>query len=218
MAETIDPYDLPSRTFPAWEAASDPERIQKAWAACGLFPFLPKVVLESDKITIAIPFKKEDPAPLRADVSSTSPLPLPDVTPLHRRFSDPENFDAEQEITMELVISRDFRPFLDHFLRVNEAVVLPHFQDYISNLMAAGPSAIPAPLFDDPLGPTAPQISIPLIGSKSSDILNSNTPMISPSRPRSNKRKRGLSFPHGGLLTSDTIVDMFVQQEQGMFL
>jgi hypothetical protein len=216
MAETIDPYDLPSKTFSAWEAASDPERIKKAWADCGLFPFLPSVVLNSDKITISLPFKKPEPTSLVANVESSSRLPLPDVSPLHRRFSDLENFNS-QDITMDFVMSREFRPFLDHFIQINESVILPHVRNYVSDIMAAGPAATAAPLFDDPLGPTAPQIVIPLIGSKSSDILNSNNPVLSPHATGSKKRKRGLSLPHGGLLTSDAIVDQFVLQEQGPF-
>lgn len=92
---------------------------------------------------------------------------------------------------------------------------MPHVFDYVRTILLAGPAAAPAPIFDDPLGPTAPHLAIPLIGSKSSDILSSNNPTPNSSPFKSRKRKRGLSLPHGGLLTEDAIVERFVAQEQG---
>jgi hypothetical protein len=211
MAETIDPYDLPGWTFNAWESAATPERIQKAWADCGLFPFAPNVLLDSGKLDLATSFKKIEAPPLAISSATT---PLPDTSQLFRRFPNADEFDRE-EVTFELAMTREMRPFLDHFISINKAVILPHFSEYIHSLVVAGSAASPAPIFDDPDGPTAPTVSIPLIGSKSSDILNSNNPVQQHLTPKSNKRKRGIFMPHGGLLTQDEIYDKFEQQERG---
>lgn len=121
MAETIDPYDLPSRTFNAWDSAAEPERVKKAWPDCGLFPFNPRVVLDSGKLALSVPFKKVEPGALI--ISADDPdQPLPDATPLFRRFPNTESF-SQSDITMELVLTREFRPFIDHFLQTNSDVV-----------------------------------------------------------------------------------------------
>lgn len=220
-AEQIDPYDLPSFTFLPWKVAATSERIKKAFKDCGLFPLDGQLIMEKPELDLAIPFHdpsreplKEGPAPIRGGQP-----PLPSLQPLRDLLPTPAHVEDANFSTDDL-FSRQLLPYTKHFFEINKKVLAPHLTTFFKDLFATGP-AEPAPIFDDPNGPTASRVRIRTIGQTTHDILNTNNPEQSLGSPVSRGKKRGrssaLSLPSGGLLTADEIADKFHQQDLGTF-
>jgi len=213
LAELIDAYALPSFTFDPWRRAATPERIKKAFADCGIFPLNRDIVLSSPNMATSVPF--HDPSKTSA-VSNRLQPPLPaspSVLADLLQASKPESGFTLRDLT-----SRSIQPFLHHFLSINSHLTLGWFNDYARNIANAGLDAEPAPLFDDPIGPTGPSFVVPLIGESVHDVLNTNNPeQMAKITSARNKRKRvgAIDMRTGGLLTTDTIVDKLFEQEKG---
>lgn len=171
MAEIIDAYALPSFTFEPWVAAATPERVQKAFKACGVFPFNPSIVLNSLDLAPSLPF--HDPSRAKNDPSVA---PLPRQPPLPTSPSVLLPFSPLTAFSVDDIFSRNVLPFTKHFFTINSHLLLPQFNAYALHLLQAGAQAEPAPVFDDPVGPTASSLSFPVIGTSVNDILNSVNP------------------------------------------
>lgn len=217
LAEMIDAYALPSFTFEPWRRAATPDRVKKAFADCGIFPFNPEIVLSSPKLATSTSFT--DPSRKGEAAANRTQPPLPASPTVLVEFL--RHVDPAIGVTLDDFRSRALHPFLNHFLAINKHLFDRWINDYAQKIVTAGPDAEPAPLFDNPTGPTGPSFKVPLIGESVSDVLNTNNPEhIAKITTARNKRKRhsALTMPSGGLLTTNEIADKFHQDEKGLHL